>query len=201
MISTLLFDVDGVVVNKPFLFSKKYSAEFNISPAIITKFFDTDFQPCEVGKADLREVLIPYLKEWGWKKSADDFLLYWFKAEHYVDERLLADINKLRASGVLCYLQTTQEKYRAAYLWNDMNLRNSFDGMFCSADLGVKKPNVQFWELIYKAIQPVEKHNILLWDDKVNIVESASVFGFKAELYESYSSYLKKMKQYGFSNH
>lgn len=200
MISTALFDVDGVVVNKPALFSRKYTTEFNVPLESVDKFFDTDFQPCEVGKADLREVLVPYLKQWGWGKSVDEFLQYWFTTEHYVDERLLADINKLRARGVLCYLQTNQEKYRAAYLWNDMNLRYSFDGMFYSAALGVKKPDAKFWELILQSIQPVEKQAVLLWDDKLNIVNSAKVFGFTAELYQGYTLYLPKMKQYGFGD-
>jgi putative hydrolase of the HAD superfamily len=62
-----------------------------------------------IGKADLKEVVRPFLKEWGWEKSVEDFLDYWFKSEHKIDEELVDYIQELRKKGVNCYLVTNQK--------------------------------------------------------------------------------------------
>lgn len=57
MITTILFDGDGIVVNKPLRFSDRFSKEYGVPMEKLLAFFENDFQPCLVGKADLKEVL------------------------------------------------------------------------------------------------------------------------------------------------
>ncbi|NTU82493.1 MAG: hypothetical protein HGA45_24505 [Chloroflexales bacterium] len=68
-----------------------------------------------MGKADLAEVLPPFLKQWGWQASVDQFIETWLKADHVVDARIVHAIQSLRRNGIICCLATSQERYRAEY--------------------------------------------------------------------------------------
>lgn len=193
MITTVLFDGDGILVNKPFRFSDRFSKEYGVPMKKLLAFFENDFQPCLIGKADLKEVLRPYLAPWGWTKSVDDLLQYWFKSEHYRDEEVIKSIQQLRERGIACHFSTNQEKYRMEYMKKEMGFGSVFDQFFSSADLGYKKPDVKFWETIFERLQPIDKDNVLVWDDKIENVNSAVAFGFQTELYKDYGSYKKKM--------
>lgn len=195
MIKVILFDADGVVINKPKLFSQQFMADYGVSVDKLLPFFENEFQPCLVGKADLKTALEKYIGQWGWKKSIDDLLKYWFASENYSEVRLISDVGKYKALGIKCYLQTNQEKYRTEYMRNEMGLGRVFDGIFSSAYLGVKKPELAFWEAIAKEIQPVSKSSVLVWDDDQENIGSAKSFGFRAEFYKSYDSYNSRMME------
>ncbi|MGI8420041.1 MAG: HAD family hydrolase [Candidatus Levyibacteriota bacterium] len=135
MIKVILFDADGVLINGE-LFSEQLQREYNISTKKTISFFEGPFQACLTGNADLKEILAPYLKEWGWKKSVDDLLTYWFEAEHTIDEALVSYIQQLRLKGIKCYVATNQEKYRVAYMLKNMGFNDSFDKVYASAHLG-----------------------------------------------------------------
>ena len=138
MIKVLIFDADGVLINGD-IFSKRFSKEYNIDISKINTFFDGPFKDCIIGKADLKEVLAPYLKEWGWKDGVDNFLEYWFSSEHSIDQELIDYIQDRRSNGIKCVMATNQEKYRAEYMFNKIGFANSFDKMYASAHLGHKK--------------------------------------------------------------
>lgn len=76
----------------------------------------------------------------------------------------------------------------------EMGFCSVFDQFFSSMDLGYKKPDLKFWEAIFKRLQPIEKGNILVWDDELENVHSAAAFGLHAELYTNYHSYEEKMR-------
>jgi len=115
MIRHLIFDLDGVV-NLTEVFSQQYCREFNIPYEKIFPFFQTDFKPCLIGQADLKEVIKPWLIKWNWSKSTEEFLAYWFKAENHPHHQLLKQIQKWHRQGFNCYLATNNEKYRVEFV-------------------------------------------------------------------------------------
>ena len=197
MIKILIFDADGVLINGE-MFSKKLAKEYDISPETILPFFNGPFTECLVGKADLKEVLIPYLKEWNWKEGVDSFLEYWFSSEHSIDQELLDYIQEYRKNGIKCLIATNQEKYRAKYMFNKMGFADSFDRLYASAHLGHKKSNLNFYRKLVKDLGDVKKEEILFWDDDIKNIETAREFGIKAELYTTFVDFKEKMKDYNF---
>jgi len=149
---------------------------------------------CLVGKADLKEELKKYLGQWGWKKSVDELLSYWFVNEGVPDEHMLKSVKSLRSKGVACYLGTNNEKYRTQYLFEDIGLKKYFDGTFSSAELGFMKPQQEFWASIYEYLGEPNKSEVLVWDDDEKNVTSAKSFGFRSELYSDVDSYEKRIK-------
>src|SRR3989344_5743929 len=105
MIKAILFDADGVLL-KDGMFSEYLKREHDLDIEKLIPFFTGPFRESLVGKADLKKILKPYLKDWGWKKSMDELLDLWFTTGHEIDERLVKYIKNLRKSGIKCYLAT-----------------------------------------------------------------------------------------------
>lgn len=187
MTKAIIFDTDGMVVITD-MFSVKYCEEYKVPYENIFPFFKNEFQPCLIGKADLKEQIKPYLEKWGWKKSAEDFLEYWFKAEHNIDQRVVEVIEKLKKSGVKCYLATNQEKYRTEYLRNQMGFDKIFDRIFSSAEIGYKKPQPEFFDKIIAEIG-LNRGDVQFWDDTEKNVQGAKDFGLDARHYKGFEEF------------
>jgi putative hydrolase of the HAD superfamily len=191
----ILFDTDGVIIQREMYFSQRFSEEFGVPLEKILPFFKQEYQLCIVGKADIRVELSKYVIEWGWKKTVDELLAYWFSHESKINEQMLKEVKVLRNTGVRCYLHTNNEKYRSKYLFEKLGLKKYFDGAFSSAGLGFKKPQQEFWSSIYNYLDKPDKHSVLVWDNEEGNIHSARDFGFKAELYSDFGSYVRDMKK------
>ena len=192
-IKCILFDADGVVINSD-MFSVPYQKEHDISDDDMLPFFEGEFQNCIVGKADLIELVKPWLPKWKWKGSVDEFLQFWFKAEHKIDERVVKIIKKLRKKGIKCYLVTNQEKYRTQYMKYHMGFEELFEHVFSSADIGHKKPEKEFYEFVLNEIKNEHKifpYEIMFFDDSKGHVKSAKRLDIHAYHYENFEDFKK----------
>ena len=188
--------MDDVVVHRKMRFSQRFSEEYHIPIEKITPFFEKEFKLCLVGKADLKIEIKKYLKNWGWEKSIDDLLLYWFKSESIINKKIIDNIKQLRQKGINCYLCTNQEKYRVDYNFNTLGLNTYFNGIFYSAEIGHKKQVPEFWQKVYRAIKLPDKKTILFWDNSEDKLKAAKDFGFLVEPYINFSDYKIKIKKY-----
>ena len=192
-IKHVLFDADGVVIWPQMEFSRHLATVHNITPQMTREFFNGRFNDCLAGKADLREVLPPFLKQWGWKISLDAFIETWMVIDSCVDERLLTMIQDLRRSGFRCGLATSQEQNRAAYMRNQMGFRRFFDDLFFSCELGCVKPERAYYRAIQEKLQ-VDGAEILFWDDNKQNVTAAQKAGWNAEVYLSFRDFEQAMQ-------
>lgn len=147
MVGAVIFDVDGVLVY-PWQFRSTLWRDHGISSDMTSSFFRGCFVDCLEGRADLLEVLPPFLKEWRWSGSAGDFVDTWLTVENAPNPEVLSVVAEVRRLGIPCYVASTQERHRAGYLAKEMRLREMFDGLFFSSDLGVCKPNENFFRAI-----------------------------------------------------
>jgi len=195
MIRAILFDVDGVLINGPG-FHKKLNLEFGISNSQMQDFFKSEFKDCLVGKSDIKEVLPSYLKLWGWPFCVNDFLNYWHKIESAVDTDLTSYIKVIKSNGIKCYLATNQEINRANYLINELGFSKIFDKIYVSADIGYKKPSLEFFSHIINDLNGLGINEILYWDDSNENIEAALKLGINAELYTNFAEFKLRMKYY-----
>lgn len=193
-IKAVVFDADGVVINSPGYFSVQYEKEFGVPNEILLPFFKGKFQDCVVGKADLKEELKLLLGDWKWQGTVEELLQYWFKAEHYIDERMTAEIARLRKKGIKCYLGTKQEKYRTEYIRKNMGFGEIFDGIYSSCEMGCKKPDKKFFEIIsddLKRESGIEPNEIMYWDNDEANVNSAKELGWQSYFYKNFEKFEK----------
>lgn len=197
MTNTILFDTDGVVIHRAMNFSERYSHEFGVPIEKLTPFYYNEFQLCLVGKADLKTEIVKYFPEWGWTKSVDELLEFWFSHERELDQPMLDSIAGLRAKGIACHQQTNNEKYRTDYIWNELGMNKVFEKSFAAGYVGYKKPELEFWDSIHEQLSRPDKKEVLVFDNEQKNIDSAREFGFQAELFTDYESYLKQLDSHG----
>lgn len=192
----ILFDADGVIVHPMMQFSRHLSDVYGITPEKTRSFFSGEFDQCLLGRERLEDVLPPFLAEWGWPLSTEEFIATWMREDDHVDGRLAAVIRGLRRRGYRCGLATLQERNRAAYMRSSMAFELLFDALFFSCELGSMKPDLQFYALIEQQLgQPGQ--SILFWDDRPHNVEAARQQGWNAEVYLGFEDFCKKLSAYG----
>ena len=185
MTKAVLFDIDGIVITgRKQLFSLVLAEKQSVSREAVEEFFLNNFRKCSFGKADLKEEIAPYLTKWNWQGSVDDLLKFWFETESAKDEEVLEIIHKLREKDVKCYVATRQEKYRLKYLWEDIGLKNYFDGVFCTCDIGYDKKDPEFFHYVFKELN-LEPQEILFFDDGEKNIDNAKSLGIRAYHYDN----------------
>jgi putative hydrolase of the HAD superfamily len=195
MIKVLLFDADDVLINGN-KFADTLHKDYGVDREKTSLFFKGKFVDCLVGKADLKKEIEPYLNQWNWHKSVEEFFHYWFTSEHTINEPLIEYIKKLQAGSIECFIATNQEKNRTGYILNEMGFGDVFDGCFSSADVGFVKPQEDFYLAILHKLTRVLPEEILFWDDRMDNVEMARKVGMNAEVFSNFEEFEKKMKKY-----
>lgn len=195
MIKAILFDADGVVIRNEY-FSTTFSREYGTSLEVLDSFFNGDFLDCVIGKKDLKEELDKRRESWGWSATVDALLSYWFNAERNVDMALVSVIQLLRSSGIRCYLATNQEKYRTQYLIDEMGFADIFDTIFASCNLGVRKPQPEFYQSILAEIGNPLPEEVLYFDDSQPNIDTALNLGIRSEFYTTFEDGLTLLKRY-----
>ena len=137
--------------------------------------FGQMFDRCIIGKADLREEIGYFLKEWNLKDSVSTFLNRAFEDGCNIDETVLATVQSLRSRGVKCGLVTNQDKHRMEFLDRELALRSHFDRVFVSHEIGFKKPDHAFYRAIAAQLP---RARLLFWDDRIENVKAARACGW-----------------------
>ncbi|MCW1908768.1 MAG: HAD-IA family hydrolase [Candidatus Saccharibacteria bacterium] len=182
----ILFDSDGVINLPGEFFSQIYAKSHGLDPEPFEEFFKGPYAKVNVGQTDLRELLIEYKDLWQ-SEDPDAIMKFWFESENIKNEPLLELIQQIRASGIKCYFATNQSKYRGEYMKQVM-FPGLFDGSFVSADLGVQKPDLGFYEkvieLLRREVPNLKPEEIMFFDDTQENVDAAKSLGIDAHFYE-----------------
>jgi putative hydrolase of the HAD superfamily len=200
MVKVVVFDCDGMMIKLRGYFSERLAGELEIPLQTIKVFFDREFRQCLTGKADLKESIEPYLASWGWSKSVDALLKFWFESEKNVDSQMVAAIKQLKSQGIACFLATNQEKYRTLYLADKLGFLHLFDLMVVSFEIGAVKPQPEFYTKLYEALEMftdvTDPTEVMVWDDKPVNILAANNFGFNAFHFQNYPAFLNDLKRH-----
>lgn len=183
----VLFDVDGVLVdgfNAPFprrfLWSEKLEEDIGLSPDVLNQqFFPNFFPDVLLGKVELATALSSFLEGVGSSVVPEDLIEYWLEKDSRVNETALALSRDLLERGFSVHIATNQEHRRARYLWETLGFNKSFSKMFYAAELGVAKPNIEFFERVLSLLDAQASDVCLIDDSRENIsaVEELGMVG------------------------
>jgi FMN phosphatase YigB (HAD superfamily) len=181
----VLFDVDGVLIIPPKLFSVQYCEKYGVNPDLQEQFYATkEFKDAGVGTFDLKEAIRIHNDKWQWHGEIDELLRMWFEGENYPNEPLFEVVEQLRSSDVKVYLATQQEKYRAQFL-SDEVFKDKIDGMLVSCNIGYGKHENHYWNFVINQLQPLLPSEIAYFDDRQSLVDLAKKHGISAFLYKN----------------
>jgi putative hydrolase of the HAD superfamily len=185
----LVLDVDGVVVlghPQGGRWDKHLARDLGIAPeALQSRFFVPHWRSIVLGEADMMKVLEDVWHELQCDSSPRAFVDYWFANDSKLNVELLAEVDAWRARGNKAFLATVQEHTRAKYLWQTLALKEHFDGMHYSADLGAAKPDLLFYERSHIRLPATLPRDVLFLDDIMKNVEAATAFGWRARHFAS----------------
>ena len=180
-----MVDVDGVLVTHPDAggWSANLEKDLGIPLASLQEhFFRRHWADVVHGRADLRDRLALALAQFAPAVSPSALIEYWFENDAHIDQRLLAELRLLRQEGFALHLATVQEHERAAYLWDRLSLKDSFDGMHYAAALGYSKPDHAFYRAVEASVH-IAPADIFFIDDKIDNVIAARDCGWVAALW------------------
>ncbi len=191
-IKALMVDVDGVLVDgrpedgRHWLTSVEEDLGFT-SDTLQEQFFAPYWENIVLGRAGLMEHLVTALQKIAPHVSPARFVSYWFEKDSRLDAPFLAELSLVRSAGIRVYLATNQEHLRAAYLMEKLGLAGYVDGIFYSARLGAKKPDMEFFARVQAGVG-LRGEEMLLIDDSRPNIEAALKAGWQAFHWTRHSS-------------
>ncbi|HZG43768.1 MAG TPA: HAD-IA family hydrolase [Longimicrobium sp.] len=191
-INALMVDVDGVLVDGRPEDGRHWRTSLEedlgvASDALHEHFFAPCWENVVLGRAGLMEDLVPALQKIAPHVSPAEFVSYWFERDSRIVAPLLAELSWARSRGVRVYLATNQEHLRASYLMDTVGLASHVDGIFYSAQLGTRKPQLEFFAAVQAAVG-LRADDLLLIDDSRQNVEAARKAGWQALHWTRHSS-------------
>lgn len=178
----LCVDVDGVVITGRAGDGAHWATDlpsvFGITrPQLRDAFFKPHWQDIVTGRKPLRPCLDEALATIPNAPSADDLIAFWFSTDSAVNQPLVEALGTLHHAGLRMVLATNQEAQRSAYLWDVIGLRDHFDAIYSSGDLGVTKPDPAFFEAIAQR-EGTAPADIAFLDDSTENCAAAQAAGW-----------------------
>ena len=179
MITTLLFDADGVLqaTEDSFYTDIKSLVSVQHADEFLGQVFAAE-RPSLAGQADFREDLQYLLKQWRVDQSVDEVLAMWHRTD--LVPGILSLLKALRHIGCTVCLATNQQVIRMQYMRHSMGLDQHFDRSYYSCELGVVKPSRHYFLAIQRDLG-VAPEQILFIDDSSLNIEGADACGLLTE--------------------
>ena len=185
-VRVVLFDADGVIQQFPHSSGIGLRAHVERILGFVPDELDTFTREvfeaersALAGHADFAETLLPVLAKWGAHGIADAFAAEWW-CPIEPDQSILYLVGQLRRQGMVCALATNQQRYRARYMEEALSYRNVFDRSFYSYQLGLMKPELEFFKAIVAALECVPEVALFIDDSEENVAAARRV-GLQAE--------------------
>ncbi len=182
--TVLVLDCDGVVISghaEGGRWDRHVLRDLGLKPELLqARFFQPHWRHIEIGRADLFEVLERIWPELECAAAPRDVVRYWFDNDATKNADVLAAVDAWRAAGRPAFLGTTQEHHRARHLWEVLGLKNHFDGMLYSAQLGARKPDADYFARAQARLPVAAPGEVVFLDDTAANVEAARAHGWRA---------------------
>ena len=181
-----LFDYDGVLIHK-INFARYVAVNHGVNEEALGRFFKKYLQPCLRGEKDMIQLLGKNLEELRWNGSAKEL----FEAIYLHDRLYQADLLQLIEQKIHtkydCYVATNQDRHRFDMIKGEPEIQQYFHEVFSSSELGVAKPDPEYFQRIFEELQKRHKSlttsQLVFVDDIPENVESAESLGIHGHLF------------------
>lgn len=192
MITTVLFDLDGVVRQFDPDAVAEIERRHGIEPGTIESFAFSAPLLHEVTTGKLRRA------EWvdriaahlGSAAPAEE----WSRQPYRVDAGVVALADQLRAVGLRTAVLTNGTDTIPAEA-EHMRLHDHFDAVFNSAEIGYAKPDPRAFFAVLDALE-VGPYEVFFTDDSPEKVAGADALGFRTHLYDGVSGLRRALREF-----
>lgn len=134
-----------------------------------------------IGRGSFRTALETLLRDRGIDVDPERILALWDRVDSV--PAALQLVRRVRAQGVRCHLATNQHDRRTALMREVMRYGDHLDRQFYSCELGVAKPDPEFFLAILRALA-LRPDEVLFIDDLPANVAAARSVGLSAERHD-----------------
>lgn len=175
MLRALLWDADGVLQHTPVGWVEALDTAGG--PGFAEAVFEAELAAM-CGTEPLRVTLQRVLD--GWPEPRTDvaaLLTLWERA--VVDADAMALVEQVRRTGLTCALATNQQDHRRAWMRDHLGHDRRFDRVYYSCELGVAKPDPEFFERVVDDLR-LDAGEVGFVDDSRANVDAAARVGLAA---------------------
>lgn len=202
-ITTIVWDFDGVLnrnyVDGRFLWQDDFEVEFGQSIEVFEELiFSEHFQRVIRAELDLTELIAAWADEVAFVGDQRDIIDFWFQNDYYLDDRMMTMLARASASSLINVLGTNNEPLRTQFIAEELGFANRLDRIFSSGQLGVAKPDDEFFHTVAEELH-VAPETILIIDDTRDNTDAALGCGWHAHWFDGsdYDGLEKRLKECG----
>lgn len=178
----VLFDADGVLQELPGGWYAAMEPYLGVRTREFLHRTWDDELPALAGQGDYMPLLTALLLEYGVPEPCGAvFQAVWHRIERV--ERSFEIVEELRRRGYGVHLGTNQERHRAAHMRTTLGYDELFDTSCYSYDLGVAKPDPEFFREAARRMK-ARPSEVLFIDDSSRNVDGARAAGMRAEQWD-----------------
>lgn len=180
--ANIIFDFDGVLVrsrllDKTFLWQQTIESDLGLPQTLREKIFkQPEWNEIICGQNDFRKRLEKIFSN---SPKVDEFIQYWLAKDLDWYLPVLNLASGLKSTGHDIYIGTNQDRIRSAFIRTQPEVENIFTKVFVSCEIGVCKPNSEFYIKIVERFPQEDLSSFIVIDDDQRNVEAASKIGLK----------------------
>jgi putative hydrolase of the HAD superfamily len=180
----IFFDFDGVLVrsrcpDKTFLWQKEIERELKLPSTTMSILFQQpEWNEIISGRADFRRKIEEVFRQSSFSATADEFISYWLSRDLNWRYDILNLASDLKNAGHSLFIATNQDKIRLDYIGKQNEIIGLFLKIFSSCDLGITKPNPDFYQRIHDQNFSKQKEDFFIIDDDRRNIEAANSVGW-----------------------
>ena len=175
----LALDVDGVLIDATWKqgggWLEKVGPRFGVAADDMTPFFQGIFHEVVRGRVEIEVALAEHFDSIGADVDPEQFLQQWLVEDLALNDEVVLAAEEWARAGVPIVLATVQEHRRAAHLREVFGERLGLVDLLYSADLGVAKPEPEFFRL---ADARLGHRRVVFVDDALANIEAARAHGW-----------------------
>jgi putative hydrolase of the HAD superfamily len=182
-IAAILFDADGVLQRQAVDWRDALGKVLGWTDSPLDDFLADIFaaeRPALTGHLEFAAALSEVLARWRCHGSLDDALRVWTMIQ--VETKIVEVVQRLRQSGVSCYLASNQQSHRSRHMSEVLGYGRLFDREFYSCAMGLAKPDPDYFRAILHEIR-LPPSRVLFLDDHASNVNAARQVGLHASLF------------------
>lgn len=195
MITTIIFDLNGVLIRSPKL-SDIFCARFNVDrEEFMAAFFGIMEKVRKPGAGDSFAHWKPYFDKWKINLSKDEFFDFWFSSEKEVPE-MTQLVRDLKNEGMRIFIFSNNFAERSDYYQQNFSfLEEISEKVYYSWQTGFVKPDPRAYQKLLTD-NDLKAEECLYFDDSEKNVEAAKQLGIKSFLFKSVSQFQQVLKDH-----